>query len=503
MIPAAAVLTVPPVTSRTAAPAQPNQPAAASGGAAGLSSFSTVLGQAEADVSSSPSHGHARTSSLISSGQDDQSSSVEIADGSTQDALSVVSTQQLNTYIAESLLVVPPAGSVSADHLGRSGAEPSHHANPLLPTLQVDVKAAPVGPTLSPSGAVQEESIAVTGILNRMPQLPLKSQSGTPEGTGLLPTSAPSAENVLQIGTTASASRLGEFPQAEELSPASHESGRTLSEGRVGLPEPGESRRGEQVMPLRMPIATPVADLGSRVNAEDLTQRLLAAPSFVQSDHATQAGNPLRQALVREVEIGANGEASSSIADGTANEFLSVAEHAFPDGSDFSFDGRQSGQQHGGQPASVNGQEPRTSFLPAVEGALRPHAVDTRQPVFVGQPPQRLQLDVTLSDTTRLQIEVAVQQRQVSANMLLDQAALRNLVMQHQPQLDAQLAANGLELKELWAEVRDDQAFARESFEPHSHDRDSASRQPWERESPFESIETPEWVSDHHVHFVA
>lgn len=502
MIPAAPVLTVPPVTFRTAAPAQPNQPAAASGGAAGLSSFSTVLGQAEADASSSPSHGQARASSLISSGQDDQSSSVEIADGSTQDALSVVSTQQLNNSIAETLLVVPPASSVSADQLGRSGTEQSHHENPLLPTLQVAVKAAPVAPIISPSGAVQEESIAVAGILSRIPQLPLNSQSGTPEGSGLLPTSAPSAEDVLQIGKTASASRLGEFPQTEALLLGSNESGRTLSEGRIGLPEQGESRRGE-VLSLRMPIGTPVADLGPRVNAEDLAQRLLAAPSFVQSEHAIQAGNPLRQALVREVEIGANGEVSSLMADGTAHEFLSVAERAFQDGSDFSFDARQSGQQHGGQPASVNGQEPRTSFLQAVEGALRPHAVETRPPVFAGQPPQRLQLDVTLPDTTRLQIEVAVQQRQVSANMLLDQAALRNLVMQHQPQLDAQLAANGLELKELWAEVRDDQAFARESFERQPHDGNLELRNSGERESEFDPVALPEWFGNHHVHVVA
>lgn len=68
---------------------------------------------------------------------------------------------------------------------------------------------------------------------------------------------------------------------------------------------------------------------------------------------------------------------------------------------------------------------------------------------------QRLQLDVQLSETNRVQIDVGVQQRHVYAGLVMDQATLKNLAVQFIPQLEAQLAQKNMELQEFSAEVRD------------------------------------------------
>lgn len=70
-------------------------------------------------------------------------------------------------------------------------------------------------------------------------------------------------------------------------------------------------------------------------------------------------------------------------------------------------------------------------------------------------PLQRLQMDVQLSETNRIQIDVGVQQRQVYAGLLMDHAALKNLAIQFVPQLEDQLAQSDMELQEFSAEVRD------------------------------------------------
>ena len=68
---------------------------------------------------------------------------------------------------------------------------------------------------------------------------------------------------------------------------------------------------------------------------------------------------------------------------------------------------------------------------------------------------QRLQMEVQLSETNRIQIDVGVQQRQVYAGLLMDQATLKNLAVQFVPQLEEQLAQNDMDLQEFSAEVRD------------------------------------------------
>ncbi|RMH05421.1 MAG: flagellar hook-length control protein FliK [Nitrospirae bacterium] len=93
------------------------------------------------------------------------------------------------------------------------------------------------------------------------------------------------------------------------------------------------------------------------------------------------------------------------------------------------------------------------------------------------QAPQRLHMDVILPDASRVQIEVMVQQRQVSTHLIMEHVALRNLALQHEPVLDAQLSSVGLELKQLGAHVADQQGASHEQFSSlGSWERDAADR---------------------------
>ncbi len=69
---------------------------------------------------------------------------------------------------------------------------------------------------------------------------------------------------------------------------------------------------------------------------------------------------------------------------------------------------------------------------------------------------QRLQMDVQLSETQRVSIDVGVQNRQVYAGLVTDHAVLRTLASQFVPQLENQLADVDLELQEFSAEVREE-----------------------------------------------
>ncbi|MBA3965169.1 MAG: hypothetical protein H0X47_05245 [Nitrospirales bacterium] len=82
---------------------------------------------------------------------------------------------------------------------------------------------------------------------------------------------------------------------------------------------------------------------------------------------------------------------------------------------------------------------------------------EERGPDLPGPALQRLQMEVQLSETNRVQIDVGVQHRQVYASLLMDQATLKNLAVQFVPQLEAQLTQGEMELQEFSAEVRDHQ----------------------------------------------
>ena len=83
-------------------------------------------------------------------------------------------------------------------------------------------------------------------------------------------------------------------------------------------------------------------------------------------------------------------------------------------------------------------------------------AMEERAVEFPAQALQRLQMDVQLSDNQRVMIDVGVQNKQVYAGLVMDQAILRNLANQFVPQLEAQLSQVDLELQEFSAEVRED-----------------------------------------------
>jgi hypothetical protein len=65
-------------------------------------------------------------------------------------------------------------------------------------------------------------------------------------------------------------------------------------------------------------------------------------------------------------------------------------------------------------------------------------------------------MDVQVSENQRVQIDVGVQNRLVSAGLVMDHSALRNLANQFVPHLENQLSQVDLELEEFSAEVREE-----------------------------------------------
>jgi len=99
---------------------------------------------------------------------------------------------------------------------------------------------------------------------------------------------------------------------------------------------------------------------------------------------------------------------------------------------------------------------------------------EERGPALPAPALQRLQMDVQLSESQRVQIDVGVQNRQVYAGLVMDHSVLRNLAAQFVPQLENQLAEVDMELQEFSAEVREERerdadALFRDSrfHEPH------------------------------------
>ena len=78
-------------------------------------------------------------------------------------------------------------------------------------------------------------------------------------------------------------------------------------------------------------------------------------------------------------------------------------------------------------------------------------------PELPPQPIQRLQLDVQISETQRVQIDVGVQHRQVYAGLVMDHMALRNLALQNVPQLEEQFTNINMELSEFSAKTPEDE----------------------------------------------
>ncbi len=168
---------------------------------------------------------------------------------------------------------------------------------------------------------------------------------------------------------------------------------------------------------------------------------------------ATQVGMPLDFQGSGTLSPGGFG------ADGSRQDQFRMGQQGqSQEGEQFFSHGRSTGSQSPAIPIGVP-DSPHNSFMGELQGTMRPHGTGERPPVLTPTPPQPLQLDVTLADHTRVQIDVTVQQRQVSANLMMDQAALRNLAIHNEPQLNAQLSSVDLELKQFGAEVSDQSAF--------------------------------------------
>ncbi|MEC4671951.1 MAG: hypothetical protein VST66_08715 [Nitrospirota bacterium] len=154
------------------------------------------------------------------------------------------------------------------------------------------------------------------------------------------------------------------------------------------------------------------------------------------------------------------------------------------EGEQFFSHGRSTGSRSPAIPIGVP-DSPNNSFMGELQGTMRPHGTGDRPPVLTPTPPQRLQLGVTLADHTRVQIDVTVRQGQVSANLIMDQVALRNLAIHNEPQLNAQLSSVDLELKQFGAEVSDQSAFRGGDSdegdpEPQAIPRETAGQPEWE-----------------------
>ena len=106
-----------------------------------------------------------------------------------------------------------------------------------------------------------------------------------------------------------------------------------------------------------------------------------------------------------------------------------------------------------GMASSTDFQQNTPATVGQGQAARGAHAFDERLQTLNSVSPQKLQIDVQISEASRVQVDVAVQQRQVYAGLLLDQPALRNLALQQVPQLEGQLNQAGMELQEFDAEL--------------------------------------------------
>ena len=96
---------------------------------------------------------------------------------------------------------------------------------------------------------------------------------------------------------------------------------------------------------------------------------------------------------------------------------------------------------------------------------------DDRLQLINASVPQRLQIDVQLSEAARVQVDIGVQQRQVYAGILLDNPVLRALATQNVQDLENQLGQADLDLEEF--DVHEDnqllsEQHGHEKFEPPS-----------------------------------
>ncbi len=126
--------------------------------------------------------------------------------------------------------------------------------------------------------------------------------------------------------------------------------------------------------------------------------------------------------------------------------------------------------------AGGNGHTQFFESAPGTQQALQQSQIagrssnfDERLQLLNTTAPQRLQIDVQLSEATRVQVDVGVQQRQVFAGVLMDNPVLRSLASQNIQALEEQLGQADLELEEF--DVHGDGQLLNESTGQDSDER--------------------------------
>jgi|GEM_PF-5289789 len=141
----------------------------------------------------------------------------------------------------------------------------------------------------------------------------------------------------------------------------------------------------------------------------------------------------------------------------------------------------------------------------AIQASGRGAVIDERFQALHGMssPSPRMQMDVQLSDTTRVQMDVAVQHRQVYAGLVTDHSAFRTLAVQNQPQLQDQLSQAGLDLRDFHAQDESRQGSQDQVFQGHDHEFAETASAGESVNDPLQRARKREMIYEEGVHIVA
>lgn len=211
----------------------------------------------------------------------------------------------------------------------------------------------------------------------------------------------------------------------------------------TGVPQGSHRPVVNQTFQAPIPIDETPAGIAGVVQSNQHRLNNTNGVSSIVSDVSGQgkeASMTLPSDLLGESGLSVTGDRSKELVDGIGKSLGSD-----PNGSQ----GLNNGMN--GSPHSQTGFPQHTASHSSGAGV---RLMEERIPDFPSPALQRLQMEVQLSDTNRIQIDVGVQHRQVYAGLLMDQTTLKNLAIQFVPQLEDQLAQNDMDLQEFSAEVR-------------------------------------------------
>ena len=222
----------------------------------------------------------------------------------------------------------------------------------------------------------------------------------------------------------------------------------------------------------------PATGLDPIPHSSVLTQGVAGQTSQLGNSGLVEAGLAQSHALLSRVADGI--QSVRAVSDGKIGSFVdgvgvSQQEHSgLGTSGNETFLGNQTGSGLSSSGDSQLSSQINTSHS---VNTARPNALFHEQLQNLNTTPQRLQIDVQLSEAHRVQLDVGVQQRQVYASLLMDQTALRNLALQQAPQLGEQLTQVGMELREFDAEVADQSENTMNEFREKAHDGTSSPQQ--------------------------